>query len=260
MARRKRSLNRRRRKRRGAKIFWTIVTFLIVAGAIIGSLTVFLKVGHIEVSGNTYYTAEQIIGSSGIEVGNNLFGVNKFEAIEQIEKDYPYIETVRITRKLPDTFLFEITERKPCGYVVTSDGNWIVDSKGFLLERVEGEGALSGAKIIAEEPLVTPFAGGEVNWATAGKKEALVTLLSELSSHELLDAVSEINLSAVYSMQFKYEDRITVILGANEELTKKLNMLSAVLPQLAPTDRGKLNLSNLGEARFTPERVVYDEK
>ncbi len=260
MAKQKRSYTRRRRKRRGARIFWTLFTFLIVAGAIIASLTVFLKVGSIEVSGNTYYTSEQLIESSGIKVGDNLFGVNKFEAIEQIQSDFPYLETIKITRRLPDTFLFEVTERKPCGYIETADCRWIVDAKGYLLERVEGEGILEGAWIKAEEELVTPFAGGEINWETPGKKDALVSVMGKLSEHQLLDKVTQVDVSTVYSLQFTYEDRLTVILGTNEELTKKLDMFAVVLPQLAPTDRGRLNLSNLGEARFTPERVVYDEK
>lgn len=260
MAKRRKISNHRRRKRRGARIFWTLFTFLIVAGAIIASLTVFLKVGDIEVSGSTYYTAEQIIESSGIKTGDNLFGVNKFDAIEKIQKDFPYIETIKITRRLPDTFLFDITERQPAGYTQAAGCRWIVDKKGYLLERIEGEGTISGANIKAGEEPVTPFAGGELNWATAGKRDALVAIMEELNAHEILDKITEIDVSTTYSLQIKYEDRLTVILGDTTELTKKLNMLSAVLPQLAPTDRGRLNVSNLGEARFTPERIVYDEK
>lgn len=259
MAKRRKATHRRR-KRRGARIFWTLFTFLIVAGAIIGSLTVFLKVSSIEVSGNTYYTTEQIIESSGIKTGDNLFGVNKFDAIEQIQADYPYIETVKITRRLPDTFVFEVIERKPCGYIQAEDCRWIVDAKGYLLERVGKDAQVNGALIEAKEALVTPFAGGEISWATAGKKDALDMLLNELAAHNILDKVTGIDVSAIYSLEFTYENRLTVILGNTEEFTKKMNMLSAVLPQLNATDRGRLNLSNLGEARFTPERVVYNEK
>lgn len=259
MAKRRKSTHRRR-KRRGARVFWTLFTFLIVAGAIIWSLTVFLKVSHIEVSGNTFYTSEQIIESSAIKTGDNLFGVNKFDAIEKIKSDFPYIENIRITRRLPDTFLFEITERKPCGYVQEADCRWIVDSKGVLLERMGKDAMISGALVVASEPLVTPFAGGDITWNTEGKKRALDMLLSELASHEILEDVTQIDVSAIYSLTFTYDERLTVIVGNTDELTKKMNMFSAVLPKLSPTDRGKLNLSNLGEARFTPERVVYDEK
>jgi len=260
MARSKKIARHRRRKRRGARIFWTLFTFLIVAAAIIGSLTVFLKVADIEVSGSTQYTAQQIIESSGIKVGDNLFGVNKFDAIERIKSDFPYIEDIKITRRLPDTFVFEVYERTPCGYILEEDCAWLIDYKGYLLERVELTGTVSGIAVRASEPLVTPFEGGEINWATPGKRDAFVILMSELQDHDILNRVGIVDVSAIYALQFSYENRIVVNLGTTEDMTKKLNMFNAVLPKLSPGDRGQLNVSNLGEARFVPERIVENEE
>ena len=259
MARQKKS-NHRGRKKRSVKIFWALATFVLVAGAIIGSLTVFLKVSEFDISGNSVYTKEQIIASSGIKEGDNLFGVNKFEVIEKIKSDFPYIEDVKITRNLPDTFVFEITERKACGYIEEADCYWLVDAKGFLLERIEKDVEMSGTFIVAEEPLITPFAGGEIKWEKNAKKEILVKLMSELSGRDMMDKITEIDVSAMYSIEFVYEDRITVVVGTTEDIEKKMNLFDAVLPKLSANDRGKLNVSNKGEARFTPERIVYDEK
>ena len=260
MAKNKKNVRHRRRKRRGARIFWTLFTFLIVAGAIIASLTVFLKVSDIEVSGSSRYTPEQLIESSGIKVGDNLFGVNKFDSIEKIKSDFPYIEDVKITRRLPDTFVFQVTERIPCGYILEEDCAWVVDHKGYLLERVGKEGTITGIAVRANEPLVTPFPGGEINWATAGKKDAYLTLMAGLKEKELLGKVGTVDVSAIYALEFSYENRIFVTLGTTQDMDKKINMFNAVLPKLAPTDRGRLNVSNLGEARFVPERTVENEE
>lgn len=256
MAKRRRST--RRRKRRGARMFWTLVTFLIVAGAIIASLTVFLKVARIDVEGTTRYTGEEIIETSGIKVGDNLFGVNKFAVKEKILSDYPYIEEIRITRRLPDAFLFEVTERNPCGYIEANDCKWLVDSKGFLLERIEKEEEAQGALIVSEEELMAPVAGGEITWQTAEKKNALVTMLSALQAKNMLDKIGKADVSSLYTLRFVYDGRFTVNIGTIENIEKKLNMFEAVLPQLAPTDRGQINLSNISEARFTPERIVQN--
>lgn len=248
----------RRRKRRGARIFWTLVTFLIVAGAIIASLTVFLKVARIDVEGATRYTGEEIIETSGIKVGDNLFGVNKFAVKEKILSDYPYIEEIRITRRLPDAFLFAVTERNPCGYIETNDCKWLVDSKGFLLERIEKEEEAQGALIVSEEELMAPVAGSEITWQTVEKKNALVTMLSALKAKNMLDKIGKADVSSLYTLRFVYDGRFTVNIGSIENIEKKLNMFEAVLPQLAPTDRGQINLSNISEARFTPERIVQN--
>ena len=260
MAKKKKNVRNRRRKRRGARVFWTLFTFLIVAGAIIASLTVFLKVADVKVSGNTRYTAAQIIESSGIKVGDNLFGVNKFEAIEHIKSDFPYIEDIKITRRLPDTFIFEVIERVPCGYILEEECAWVVDYKGYLLERVERSGTVTGIEVRAGESLVTPFPGGEIKWATAGKRDAYVALMAGIEKQGILNKVGIVDVSAIYDLEFSYENRIFIALGTTQDLDKKLNMLNAVLPKLAPTDRGRLNVSNLGEARFTPERTVENEE
>ena len=137
MAKQKKNVRRRRRKKSGARIFWTLVTFLIVAGAIVASLTVFFKVARIDVNGNSRYTSESIIASSEIQMGENLFAVNKFKVQEKILSAHPYIEEIKITRRLPDAFVFSVTERIPCGYIETVDAKWLIDSKGYLLERKE---------------------------------------------------------------------------------------------------------------------------
>ena len=126
MAKRNERYRKRRRKRRGPRIFLTLLTFCIVIGAIVASLTVFLKVAKIEVRGAAYYTNEQIIKSSEIQVGDNLFAINKFAVSSKILADFPYLESIKITRRLPDTFIFDVTERKPCGYIDTEDQRWII--------------------------------------------------------------------------------------------------------------------------------------
>ncbi len=255
MAKRRRSAHRRRR-RRGAKIFWSLVTFLIVVGAIVASLTVFLKVARIEIEGISRYTSEEIIETSQIKVGDNLFGINEFAVRDKILGDYPYIEDVKITRRLPDGFLFTVIERIPCGYIEANDCKWIVDSKGFLLERMEKEEEISGAVIVAAEELLSPVAGGEINWSTVEKKSALVAMLAALREKNMLEKVNKADVSELHAVRFVYDNRLTVNLGSADNIEKKLNMFEAVLPQLAPTDRGRINLSNISEARFTPERIV----
>ena len=72
----------------------------------------------------------------------------------------------------------------------------------------------------------------------------------------MLDKINKVDVSELYAIRFVYENRLTVNIGAIENVAKKINMFEVVLPQLALTDRGQINLSNISEARFTPERIV----
>lgn len=247
---------RRRKKRRGLRVFLTLLTFCIVIGAIIASLTVFLKVSKIEVNGATKYKKEDIIATSGIQKGDNLFGINKFNVSSVILKKYPYIETIKITRRLPDTFVFDVTERVICGYIDVSDQRWIVDKFGYLLERVPQKTQVKGAKILAGEPALAPNVGSKINWTENEKLNALITIFKELDTYKMTPKVGQVDVSMLYQLSFSYDNRLRVVLGTTEDLPKKLKMFHAVLEKLSPTDRGTVNLSNVKQARFAPNASI----
>ena len=87
------------------------------------ALAVFFKVDTIEVTGNSRYTAQEIADSGGIHVGDNLFLVNKFSAAEAITRSLPYISSVRISRKLPDTLCIQVEENGTLCAIEQSGGD-----------------------------------------------------------------------------------------------------------------------------------------
>ena len=72
------------------------VSFLIVLAALIFGMSVFFRVAGIEVSGNEFYSDEEIIEASGIEEGDNLFFINRITAITRIRARLPYVESAAI--------------------------------------------------------------------------------------------------------------------------------------------------------------------
>ena len=102
---------RRRRKRKGSFSFlYKLLMFFVICGAIVAAMAVFFKVDTIEVTGNSRYTPEEIADSGNIHVGDNMFLINKFKAAEAITQKLPYISSVRISRKLPDTLCIRVEE------------------------------------------------------------------------------------------------------------------------------------------------------
>ena len=64
----------------------------------------------ITVSGNARYTSEEIIAASGIEIEDNLFLLNKYNAAQAIFEKLPYVEEATINRALPDTIVITVRE------------------------------------------------------------------------------------------------------------------------------------------------------
>ena len=91
--------------------------FLLACVVLIFLVSIFLQVGTIEVTGNSHYTANEIIQAAGIEEGDNLFFVNRFSAVSGIMAKLPYVESVEIATQLPGTVIIEITESQALAWV-----------------------------------------------------------------------------------------------------------------------------------------------
>ena len=97
---------RNRRRRRGSLgPLLRVLSVLLTAVAVVAALTLFFKVDQVVVSGNSRYSAEEIIEVSGVEQGDNLILMDKYHIAEKLYTELPYITEVRINRKLPDVLM-----------------------------------------------------------------------------------------------------------------------------------------------------------
>ena len=80
----------------------------------------FMKIKKINCYGNKQVMAEDIISTSNICIGNNIFRINKNKATESIVNN-PYINKVTITRKLPSTININVEECQVYAYVKTGN-------------------------------------------------------------------------------------------------------------------------------------------
>lgn len=90
MARRRHSNRRRRRGNFG--FLYKLLSVLVICAAVVMALTLFFRVDTIEVTGTERYTEKDVIEASGIQLGDNLFLLNKYEAARSIAEQLPYID------------------------------------------------------------------------------------------------------------------------------------------------------------------------
>ena len=230
----------------------SLLTFGVVVGAIIASITVFLKVADIEVSGTTRYEAADIIATSGIESGDNLFAINKFEVAEKILEEYPYIEQIKIRRRLPDTFTFEIVERVPTAYIESEGNRWLIDNNAYIVELLSKDAAVKVPKITGGE-VVTPREGSELILKNEDQLIALKEVLTSLRKTEMTDKTVRVDIGKLYAINIVLGERFLVELGDSQDLAAKIRMLNAVLSELGEYDKGTINVSAIKEARFRPD-------
>lgn len=92
-----RSRTHRRNRGRFGPLF-KLLCVLAVVVALTGGATVFFRVETVEVTGNQRYTQEEIIAASGIQMGDNLYALNKVSIDRKIRTRLPYVGELSINR------------------------------------------------------------------------------------------------------------------------------------------------------------------
>ena len=227
MARRRRN-NRRRRGHFG--VLYKLLSVLAICGAIIAALTLFFRVDTVAVTGQQRYTEQQVREAAGVAAGDNLYLLNKNTVASNIVEALPYIEHIRINRKLPDTLLIEVEE---CGtaLAVIQDGYaWYISPGGKIVEqRAAGEATDCG--IISGCMLLAPSVGTRIALATefADQQESLLSLLAALEDAGMLDEVDGIRLDDPACIAMDYAGRFAVEMLYGDDYAYKLKMLNAAL-------------------------------
>ncbi len=214
---------------------------LVVAGILAGAV-LFFKVTDIQVIGCQLYTQEQVIGASGIAVGDGLLLVGRTEAAARLKVMLPYIETVRVGRYLPGTIVIEVTESEAAFSVEASDGtSWLIDASGKLLERTEPGAAdypkLSG--VIAK----SPEAGQQIVTDQQDNLAVAEQLLGLLEETDLVSLITEIDVTQTFDIIIWYGQQYEIHLGGSDQLDYKLRYLLSILDQLDSARGGVIDLT-----------------
>ena len=232
----------RKKKKRG--LILAPLTFLLTLAALVFVFSVFFRVHIITVSGNSRYTEEEIISASGIEQGDNLLFINRGAVTARINTHLPYVEQTTIQRRLPNRLEIRVSESAAIALLPSDDSTWVVDRGCKLLAEVASSTESDLIKVqglTITDPEIGAVAGA--SGEDGAKLAYLRELLTEISDLGMQSDVQSIDFSSLSSPTFRYLDRFTVRLGANENLEYKFQLLLSAVARLSEGDRGTLDLS-----------------
>ena len=195
------------------------------------------RVSKIEVINASEYTDEEIIRASGVERGANLFFVDRFKAASMIFSDLPYMDTVSITRQLPNKIVIQAEGSAPAAYMVIDEEYWLLDRSGKMLGTTDSLTAGEYPEIRSLEPM-TVLEGEDmlVEGTNAERLAVLQTILPALRAEDVSSLVEWIDLRDPANPSLRYDGRLTVYLGAEGEMLYRIAMLKNVVSQLTADD------------------------
>ena len=241
------------RGRRGRRfgVLYKLLTLVVVCAAAVLALTLFFKVESVEVTGNSRYSAQEIQDACGVSLGDNLYLLSKPDMVQRLHQQLPYIDEVRITRRLPNTLCVQVTEFSTV-YAVEQEGTvWLLTSGGKIVETAAERG---DTPLIDGCELLAPSLGGDVSFAleVQNRQESLFALLTALESAELTGDVRAIHLGDPTVLSMDYTERFTVEMPYGADYPRLLRYLTLVIEELETNLTGVIDLTRDGEPHFRP--------
>ncbi len=265
---------KKKRKKRAKVVFFGLLFVLMIITLAILSMTVFFNAEEITVSGNTHYTAQQLLDQGGLTIGQNLFRLDKFEVIDQM-KEFPYIKEVTIKRKLPNTLVITVEENKPVVWISTVNGAALLNEEYRLLEYVtlpaeeppeEGEETQPIASPVAGVPQLTqvvatlPEIGGIVTFGDTDYTGFLKRLYDGFSDQTALswDRVTEVQFFARYDIKMDYAEHVTIDFGTLDQADTKIQLAAYLIDENGTGQSAIVDVSNTERVYYRPKKEMAE--
>lgn len=252
--------SRRKQTKRGGSnvLIYAFLITVIIATAIILSLTVFFKASAITVINKSgRYNNEQIIAASGLSIGNNLILTDTTQAQSKIEAQLPYLKNVTITKKFPSTFEISVKEVKP-NRIYSVNGKYALAYGEKVLEIVDD---YQSEYTLYNIPIKQAKAGNNV--VIDPESNELYKILNEEISNSKLENITVVKFSSSVDIKLVYDNRLLLDIGTTENLKEKLKnaveVIGSVTTKHGEYAEGTINLKYLvdknNESYFTMEPI-----
>ena len=209
---------------------WTSLCAILIGGGIYFLLSPFFNIKIITVTGNSKLTEEELISLSGIQLEENTFQVQTTKTQEKIKQN-AYVDTVNISRKLPNEIVIEITERTPTFMLTLGNAYVYINNQGYLLEI---------SQTALELPIITGFqtkeediiAGNRLSAEDLQRLDQVLQIMKSAESNGIKDLITEINIENKqdYVLELKKEKKI-VHLGDTSNLSTKMLYIISILEE-----------------------------
>lgn len=256
---------------------YSLIVLGVLAVGIVLCMTVLFKTENIVVNvPNGFYSSEEIISASGLNMGVNIFTAGKSSAEKRLEEKFPYIKSADIYAVMPNTINIDITLSTPSYAVKTENVTYIANEDSKVLEVVATD----------DEVNVAVIEGVEVNGAKAGEKLNFESAIVRESLSEMFNLaktngykkITRVDIETetthtgkkTVEIRYVYDDRIVVYLGLPENISYKMLTAQTIISEKLDVNgevlTGELDVSNAYDTKksyfnqysLIPEAVITE--
>lgn len=249
----RRPFGKRKRSASGA-VALTAILALVAVSLVIAGGRVFV-VHSVVVEGNRFISAEEIMRTGGVSIGDSMFTLDTAAVAEKINA-HQYLTCNSVWRDFPDRVFINVTEHQP-----VATANWMgslvmLGQDGVVMEITGQIDIELAVPVITGASIKSARVGEAVTYGVAGQAEAVEAVLEAIDWQGFTGEISEINVGTLDDLYLVTVDGLIIRLGDSEKLDEKiLTARSALVPlRAAYAMRGAvLDVSTGdGQADFQP--------
>lgn len=215
------------------KLILKIIRTIVLIGILIGTLIYILlsplfNIKDVTVTGNNKLSKEEIISLSEIRTEENIFKTSKNDIKNRI-KTNPYVENVKIRRKLPDKVEIIVVERVATYMLPFANSYVYINNQGYMLEITSQKANL---------PIITGFSTPEENLHEGERllSEDLVKLgevlqiIESANANGIQELITKIDMSnrQDYTIMLEKEKKL-VHMGDVSNLSTKMSYINKII-------------------------------
>jgi cell division protein FtsQ len=229
------------RKRRNIKrkfvLFVKITAILFMLGALVFGFNYlynskYFKIKSVIVNGNSHYSSEQVITIADVEIGANIFEINKKNIEDKLAAELTWANSISLRKVFPDRIEISITERKPYIRLVYGGKYFILDKEAVVLDEISGgEPSLYSGYLLVKN--------GIKFYPEIGEKIAKKSILGAADIYDALDVelkniIKEAFISGSTNSDIvlvTFDDK-QIIFGTSDKIVDKNAILRQILTQI----------------------------
>ena len=205
------------RKRRVVAVCFFVILFALFLGLILFSGLFNIK--HITIINNSKVSTEEILQNSHLVVGANMFKTLNINIANSI-KENPYIEDVKVTKKLNGEIIIDVQERVPT-FILAVNGEYAyINNQGYVLEV---------SPVALELPTLEGFetteitSGGRLNLEDLKKLDVVIQIMNSAEGNGIKEKITVINIADATNFILKIpSENKTVEFGDGTNINVKI--------------------------------------
>ncbi len=239
----------KRSRRIRLRILFALIILASVSAVSFVLIRTLCKVGEITVAPTTQYDPRQIVSLTGIQAGDHLFSFSASQVASVLEKNFPYLKNVKISRSLPSGVHVDFTEDLGAMCIRLGEDYYPIDASQKVLKRCSSPDDGNTHRItIVSDRISRCVVGEKIEYTDSTLFSMVDDILKAVDENGVLEQIDTIDLRDKFDLVMDFDSRFEIRLGSTENLKYKIAMVVKVVDELYDDDAGVIDVRETSTA------------